>query len=31
VFDKKTRKTPKRRLDEARRRLAAYYAALEED
>ena len=31
VFKKATRTTPRRRLDEARRRLAAYYAALEED
>ena len=31
VFGKKTRTTPKRRLDEAQRRLVAYYAALEED
>ena len=31
VFGKKTRTTPKRRLDEARRRLAAYYAVQEGD
>lgn len=30
VFGKTTRTTPKRRIDEARRRLSAYYAALEE-
>jgi phage-related protein len=30
VFSKTTRTMPKRRLDEARRRLAAYTAALEE-
>ena len=31
VFGKTTRTTPKRRLDEARRRLAAYSAALKEE
>jgi phage-related protein len=31
VFGKKSRTTPKRRLNEARRRLASYYAALEGD